>query len=449
MSKEALLIYKALGLSEESDFAQGTITEATEYVPMRDSGVVLGLAPTRIQPARIAQRAGLRDSILGTIAPSFTVPAFGYPVGNGLKLLKAGLGQVASTEQASFIVQSGVNDKINFTEDGGAERTATLSAGTYIMGTTSATASTLCKEVKDRLEDAPSSAGTYTVTYNQTTKVMTIAVSGGATVFVLKFSTGANAALSARTLLGYGAVDTVSGASATAGTATEIVFQHVITVLDAIPYGLTRGLTAQIKLADSTIFDVLDSVVNSLSISYAPNQELHFDAELHARRVVASAATMSAMTSPGANPLLYSQAAFTLAGGSINLASLGISFGNNYKTDLFINSQYRSKFVRGGLRTVTGSFSFDITDVNTYDLYDDFISDIAGVALVATFTGTVIKGAHNYSMSFNLPTIKPTFESVPGGGGLDVPPGEVPFVALDDGTNGELRITVQNNKATI
>jgi hypothetical protein len=449
MSKESLLIYKVAGLSEESDWAQGTITAATKLLPLRDSGVVVGLAPNIIQPVRLAARAGLRETILGTISPSMTIPAFGYPVGVGLKLLKAGLGQVASTEQASFTVTTGANDKINFTEDGGSELTATLAAGTYVMGTSSATASTLCKEVKDKLEAAAGSAGTYTVSYSYTTKKMTIAVSGGASVFVLKFSTGADAALSARSLLGYGTVDTVSGASAVAGTATEIVFQHVISILDAIPYGLSKGLTAQIKLADSTVFDILDAVVNSLSIAYAPNQELHFDAELHARRVEASVATLSALTSPGANPLVFSQAAFTLAGGAVSLAGLGISFNNNYKTDLFINGRYRSKFVRGGFRTVTGSFTFDITDVNTYDLYDDFVADAAGVPLVATFTGPVIKGAQTYSMAFNMPLVKFSFDSVPGGGGMDAPAGEVPFIALDNGTDGELKITIQNNESEI
>lgn len=449
MSKEALLIYKVAGLSEESDWAQGTITAATKLLPLRDAGVVLGLAPTLIQPARLTGRAGLRQTILGTVAPSFTVPAFGYPVGIGLKLLKAGLGQVTSTEQASFTVQAGVNDKINFTEDGGAERTATLTPGTYIMGTTSATASTLCKEIKDRLEDAPSSAGTYTVTFNQTTKLITIAVSGGAAVFVLNFSTGANAATSARTLLGYGSVDTVSGASATAGTAVEIVFQHVISILDAIQYGLTKGLTAQVKLADSTVYDILDCVVNSLAISYAPNQELHFDAELQARRVETSLATLSGLTSPAVNPLVYSQAAFTIGGSSISLSKLDIAFNNNLKTDLMVNSRYRSKFVRAGLRTVTGMFAFDITDSNTYDLFDDFLADAAGAALVATFTGGTIKSGHSYAIAFNMPSVKFNFESVPGGGGLDAPAGEVPFIALDDGSTGELQITVTNNEASV
>lgn len=448
MSKEALLIYKIAGISEESDWAQGTITPATKVLPMRDAGVAVGLAPTLIQPARLTGRAGLGQMALGTIAPSFTLPVFGYPVGSGLKLLKAGLGQVVSTEQASFVVDN-ANNKINFKEDGGSQLTATIDNGTYAAGTTSATSGTLCQKIKAALEDAVGSAGTYTVTYSYTTKVFTIAVGGGAAAVQLLFSTGTNAAASARTLLGYGSVDTSSAASLLAGTATEVVFQHVISILDAIQYGLTKGLTTQVKLADSTVYDILDGVVNSLAISYAPNQELHWDAELHARRVAASVATLSGLTSPGVRPLLYSQAAFTIGGSPISLSKLDLAFNNNMKTDLFINSQYRSKFVRGGLRTVTGMFSFDITDQNTYDLFDDFMADAAAVALVATFTGGAIKGLQNYSISLSLPSVKFNFESIPGGGGLDAPAGEVPFIALDDGSTGELQITVQNNESSI
>lgn len=446
MSKEALLIYKLAGLSEETDWAQGTITPATKLLPLREAGVVIGLSPNVIQPVRVTGRAGLQETILGTTAPSMTIPAFGYPVGVGLKLLKAALGAVASVEQASFIVTA-ANKKIDFKEDGGAEMTATLDEGTYAAGTSSATAGTLCALLKTALEAA--GAGTYTVSYSYSTKKFTITVGGAVTAVQFLFSTGTNVATCARALLGYGTADTASQASHVAGTATEIVFQHTISILDAIAYGRTKGLTVQAKVADGVVFDVLDAVVNSLSIDYAPNQELHFDAELQARRVEASLATLSGLISPSVKPLLYSQAGFTLSGTAISLSALKIAFNNSFKNDLFVNSRYRSKFVRGGLRSVTGNFTFDITDQATYDLFDAFNADSAGVPLVATFTGAAIKGAQTYSMGFSLPLIKFKFDSIPGGGGLDAPAGDVPFIALDDGSTGEMSITIQNNESEI
>lgn len=439
MSQESLLIYKKAGLSEESDWAQGTITPATKTVPLRDSGIAIGLAPQQIFPNRLrGARAGRKDMRLGTVAPALTLPMFGYPVGVGLKALKAALGTVTSTETASFIVQTGVNDKIDFTEDGGAEVTATLAAGTY-------TTTALAAEIKTKME-AVNGTDTYAVTFSTSTKKFTITKSAG--VFVLKWATGTNAATAADSLLGF-AADTSSAIAATSATAVEIVYSHAFTIEHDITYGRTKGLTAQIMLASGKVFDVLDAVVQGLNIAYAPNQELWIDAMLEARRVEDSVATLSALTDPSVDPLLFSQGAFTLSGSPINLAALAINHNNAYKTDLFVNNAHRSRFVRGGRLEVGGTLTFDITDSSTYSLYDSFRDDSAGVPLVATFTGGVIKGAFNYAMAFSLPLIKPNFEGVPGGGGADAPPGEVPFIALDDDSNGELAITVTNNEPSV
>ncbi len=447
MSNLSSLIYKKCTLSEESTWAQGTITAGTGLVPMRDSGVAIGLGAQQIAPMRIGNGAGQRDMRLGTLAPALSLPMFGYPVGKGLLALKAALGQVSSTETASFIVQLGVNDKINFTEDGGAEKTATLTAGTYKMGASSAVALSLCKEIKDQLESANDTSATYTVTFNTTTGILTITKNSG--VFVLKFSTGANAALSARTLLGYGAVDTSSAIAAVAGTAVTAVYSHAITIKEALDYGMTKGLTAQIGLAEGKVFDVLDAIVQSLNIVYAPNQELFIDAGLEARLVAGSSATLSGLTGTTVKPMLFSQLVFTVNSVPAAISALAISFNNALRTDMFVNSAYRSRFPRNGFRAVSGSFSFDLTDSVTYALYDSFLADSEGIPMVATFTGAVIKGAFNYGMAFTLPKARPKFENVPGGGGAAVPPGEVAFDALDDAITGEMSITITNNEPSI
>lgn len=446
MPNDALLIYKKATLSEESNWAQGTITAGTHLVPMRDSGVAVGLNAQKLASQRLGWGAGIRQYRLGTLAPAFTLPMFGYPVGKGLLTLKAALGQVATNETASFTVTAGSNDKINFTEDGGAELTATLAVGTYKMGASSAEANSLCKEVKDKME-AVNGAPTYTVTFNQTTGILTITKNSG--VFVLKFATGANASTSARTLLGFGSVDTASAISATAGTALTAVYSHALTIKEAIDYGSTKGLTAQLGLADGKVFDLLDCVVNSVAISYAPNQELFIDAVCEARRHADSAATLAALTAPSVDPMLFSQLTATVNGAAASLAALSVNFNNNFKTDMFINSRYRSYFKRNGFRSVSGMFAFDLTDSRTYTLYNDFLAENAGIPIVATFTGGTIKTGHSYAIAISLPKARPNFESVPGGGGAAVPQGEVPFDAQDDGSTGEMSITVTNGEASI
>ncbi len=450
MANEALQIYKKMTLSEESDWAQGTSTEGTKLLPLRENGIAIGLAPQIIKPTRIQAQADHKYSVLGTLAPKLLAPTFGFPTGIGLKLLKVGFGQVTSTEVASFTVSTGSNDKINFTEDGGAEKTATLTAGTYKMGTTSATALTLCKEIKDQLEASNDTAATYTVTFSTSTKLLTITKNSG--VFVLKFSTGANAATSARTLLGFGSVDTSSAIAATAGTAVEIVYDHVFEPLDAITYGLSAGLTAQMVMATGKVYDVLDCVVDVLKFSYKPNQELWIDAELEGRKPQDSAHDLSGLTDPAstAHPLLYSQLAFTVGGSSRSITSLEVNFANNYKKDLFVNSQYRSKFVRNGFRDITGAFTLDLADSIAYGIYDAFIAGTQP-ALVATWTGASngIKTGFSYTVTMNLYKVQYNLEAVPGGGGAAAPDAPIPFIGLHDGTNGSLKVTVRNNEASI
>ncbi len=446
MANEALLIYKKAGVSEESTWAQGTVTDATALLPLRDSGVAIGLAAQQIAPARIGNGAGLREMRLGTIAPALSVPMFGYPVGPVLKFLKAGLGQVTSTETASFIVQAGVNDKIDFTEDGGAEVTATLTAGTYKAGTSSADAGTLCALIKTQME-AVNGASTYTVAFSTSTKKFTITKSAG--VFVLKWATGTNAATAADTLLGF-AADTASAIAATSATALEIVYSHAITIKEALDYGATKGLTLQIALATGKVFDITDAVVQSLNISYAPNQELYIDAAVEARKVADSIATMAALATTPVQPMMFNQLVFSVNGTPAAISALSVVFNNTLKSDLFVNSAYRSRFPRNGYRAVAGSFAFDLTDSVTYALYDAFLADSsAGIPLIATFTGAVIKGAFSYGLVMTLPKARPKFENVPGGGGAAAPAGEVAFDALDDAATGEINFTVTNNEASI
>jgi hypothetical protein len=448
MANEALLFLKKLGLAEESTFGAGTVTDATKLLAMREDGIAVGLSPQVIYPGRISGRASKKTAILGTLAPKFTIPAYAFPTGLSLSLLKAAFGQVSSAEVASFTVTTGSNDKINFTEDGGAEKTATLTAGTYKMGANSGVALSLCKEIKDQLEAANDTAATYTVTFNVTTGILTVTKNSG--VFVLKFSTGANAALSARTLLGFGAVDTSSAIAAVAATALVAVYDHTFTPLDATTYGLSAGLTVQTKLADGKVFDLLDTVVDVLKLSYKPNQELWIDAECEARVPAVSVATLAALTEETTSPFLYSQLGFTVGGSDHKLSALEVSYGNNYKKDLFVNSQYRSKFPRGGFREVSGTFTMELADSRAYDIYTAFLAGTQP-ALVATFTAaaSAIKTGFTYTWTQTMPKVQYNLESIPGGGGEATPDAPIPFMMLDDGSIGEMRIVVRNNEATV
>lgn len=98
---------------------------------------------------------------------------------------------------------SASNGKIDFNRGG--VKVATIAAGTYYSAAELATA-------VDAALTAADGATTWTVDFPTTGKVR---VSASA-AFVLLFSTGANAAASARHILGFGVVDTASSTSAVA-----------------------------------------------------------------------------------------------------------------------------------------------------------------------------------------------------------------------------------------
>lgn len=134
------------------------------------------------------------------------------------------LGDPATVEQSVVTVSLGVNDAIDFTEDGGTELTATLAAGSYPIGASSATAGSFCAAVKTALDAA--GAGTYTVAYDTATRKFTITKDTG--VFVILWNTGTNKLICAAALLGYTtAADTASAISATSDVAvSNRAFKH-------------------------------------------------------------------------------------------------------------------------------------------------------------------------------------------------------------------------------
>lgn len=112
----------------------------------------------------------------------------------------------------NILVILDTNDYIDFTEDGGAEISAQLTAGTYPVGASSSEAGTLCALIKTQME-AVNGASTYTVTYSGTTDKITITKNSG--VFVLKFASGANTLKNASQILGFSVSNTASAISAT------------------------------------------------------------------------------------------------------------------------------------------------------------------------------------------------------------------------------------------
>lgn len=98
-----------------------------------------------------------------------------------------------------FTITAASNDKIDF-DEGGAELTATLTAGSY-------TGTSLATEVKTQMDAA---GGTYTVSYSESTGKFTIARAAGN--FTLRWQSGTNTAKTAGVTLGFNVAANDTGA---------------------------------------------------------------------------------------------------------------------------------------------------------------------------------------------------------------------------------------------
>lgn len=134
----------------------------------------------------LIRTADILTASVGTHHPQFPVE---YCQDDALSLpLRSRHG--TGTGNGRFVVTAGANNKINFNE-GGAELTATLTAGTY-------NGQTLAVEVETQLTAA--GALSYSVSYSDSTAKFTIAASGN---FALLWNTGTNKAVDASGLLGF------------------------------------------------------------------------------------------------------------------------------------------------------------------------------------------------------------------------------------------------------
>jgi len=174
-------------------------------------------------------------------------------------------GDPAVTEHyryASALVTLNTNDYIDFTEDGGAEVSAQLTAGTYAVGSSSSEAGTLCALIKTKME-AVNGASTYTVTHSTSTDKITITKSSG--VFILKFATGTNTAKNASGVMGFAASDTASAISATSGSTVAARLTAISSAVCVAPSVLadyispTAGIIPMASFYDKYVYVFSDS----------------------------------------------------------------------------------------------------------------------------------------------------------------------------------------------
>lgn len=402
---------RAAGLAKET--VVGTlVTPPTEFIPYvpPDSFMptieLLESTEVRSNPNRLYKAAQGAGDIKGLKLKWEAEPE---NIGN---LLMAVFGTDTTSEYASYTISSS-NNKINFKEDGGSELTATLTSGTYIMGASSAVAGSLCKEIKDQLEAAAGSAGTYTVTYNSGTRKITITVSGGAAALQLLWLTGTNQANAAYAVLGWTHANTNSAAAQTSdSTTTSQVYQHLFTRLSA------AQLPSYSWWFDKGVIypQFVGCMVNKMDLIAKAREYVMVESEWTALGFDDTGITQSPSYSAVA-PWKFDMAQLRLDAGLVqNYDNLKISFDNYVKADHLLNQNIYPGVIYSEGFDVTISMDMVVEDAVQYQKFLNGTEVDVNVQLV--HTAMAGNGAIPYSLEFDLPRAMYSVASYPNPQGL-------------------------------
>ena len=313
--------------------------------------------------------------------------------------LMGAFGADTVVETPSFIVSLGVNDKIDFKEGGGTQLHATLTAGTYSMGLTSATGGSLCAIIKAALE-AVGTVGAYTVTYSYTTKKLTIAKA--TTTIQILWASGTNTATSAATLLGF-IVDTAAAASVTSDSTTAAAVQtHTfkradVSALPTYTYWFKKG-------GKYPYFS--GCMLSKLILEAKAKEYVTADAEFVGLKYEGYDASGA-----GVSPVYSTRVPYTFANAQIKLDSVAsldydsikVELDNMVEADHVIGSSiWAAKIHAGGFRaSVTANLIFE-DDTQ----YQKFINATdAKMEIIFTHPDKV-NGTTPYGVTFTVPVAK-------------------------------------------
>jgi hypothetical protein len=390
-------ILQAAGLAKES--IVGTlVTPPTEFLPL--------IAPDSFSEAiELLESKGIRQApyaVAKVVQGPATLKSGKVKVEmepeNCGNLIMGAFGTDTLAEVASFVVSSGVNDNIDFKEDSGSQVHATLTAGTYIAGTTSGTAGTLCALIKTQMQAV--GTGTYTVTYSDTTKKFTIAASGAVTNVQILWATGTNTGTSAKTLLGFTNVDTSSATSVTSNSTTQVpLFGHTFTRLAAaqLPtysWWFQKG---------AKYFQFAGCMNNKTQISIKTKDMVVLDTDWTALTYDDSGSSQSA-TYSALKPFVFNQAVVSLDGSQVNdFADITVTLDNMVEADHALAATiYPSKIVSKGMKT-TVNMTLYLENTTQWNKF------LAGTSvhlnIVITSGETLTGSASAYSFAIDIPVM--------------------------------------------
>jgi hypothetical protein len=358
------------------------------------------------------------------------------------EILMGAFGTDTLTDTASVTVAA-TNKYIDFKVDAGGELTATLTTGSFAYGTSGATASTLCANIKAAMELATTGARTFTVTYSYTTKKFTIVVDGVHTIQIL-WNTGTNNANGAYAILGFTKADTADATTQVSnGTTAQPALLHTFSrlanaQLPTYSFYVDKGNLKKMYFAGA--------MLNKLSIEMKAKEYVMMDADFAALKYDSDGT--AAATYSVRRPFTFDQVSVNFAGSSAELDydNIKIDIDNMVKVEHALSSSiWASKVWSEGFRvTIAADFYLE----NTTE-YAKFLAGTETSLEVTVTSSENIVGTVPYKMTFSIPVMKYAAAPLQNVSGVM----KVPFsiVGIYDlaSTAKTMSATLQNTRNTV
>ncbi len=298
------------------------------------------------------------------------------------------LGGISSVEDSTITIGAS-NNKLDF-NIGGSELHATIASASYLIGLTSATASTLCAAIKDALF-AADATGTYTVTYSRSTKFFTIARSTG--TFVLLASTGANIATGIWSTIGFAATDRSAAITYTGTVQVEYAFTHTVTQSGINPIAYTFFQDRSLNVLKYNM-----GCVKSISLKSGVDNLVETEVEVLFK--TEASGSIGSPSFPTQRYLSFQHIDFKIATSSnTNVKEWDLKIDNGARAHRTLaGSQDLSEIFCPEPITIEGSFL--IYFANTTER-DKFLANTA-VAIEIVASGSTIAGSSKYKIDTNI-----------------------------------------------
>lgn len=235
---------------------------------------------------------------------------------NPVSWLKDQLRSKTWRSKVGWNVVAGFNRLLDFSED------ATICVATLTVGNF-ATGAAMATNVQDAMNAAPGHTNTYTVTYSATTKKFTITRVIGAKAVVLKWQSGANAAISCGQDLGFDVTADDSGAGAYTGDRVTYKSREYVQA----DFGAAITVKSCVAINHNDPFFSPSS--SSLTL-FGDSTPLDMAAPLYSHRLAGDADTLFYQTSGAGESARYWWIVFDDCANPLGYSELGVWFNGSY-----------------------------------------------------------------------------------------------------------------------